>query len=91
MIIFVLLVLLETICFADDPTNNLGLSTLWKEMRSWFNNSYVPHIFALMCFATGIERAVEGSVIQFFMMLALAVAFSQGINIIDAIVPSVGF
>jgi len=96
VVIYVLLALSSTVLFGTVTTTAttattataegvLGLKGVFNILSSWITNGYAPKIFALICFAVGLQKAFTGHILQFFLMLGLAVLISQGDVIISKI------
>jgi len=99
-IILILLCLSIEVAFGKDPSGQgsgggtavegvLGLKGLFNILTSWLTNSYIPKILALIFFAVGVSKAFAGNILQFFMMLGLAVLVSQGGSIVKTLTPDV--
>ncbi|MEA3373732.1 MAG: hypothetical protein U9Q62_08600 [Campylobacterota bacterium] len=52
--------------------DNLGLSSMWTVIQGWVQDGYLSKILGLMFFAVGVQRAFDGQLLQFFLMLGLS-------------------
>ena len=84
-LMFLLLVaLVGTAAMAGTAGDALGLASTWTTIQSWLNDSAFVSIIGLIFFAVGIQRAFMGSVLQFFMMLGMALLVVNADTIMTA-------
>jgi len=77
-------VLGTTSVFAGTAGDALGLDSTWATIQAWLNDSSFVSIVGLLFFAVGIQRAFMGSILQFFLMLGMALLVVNADTIMTA-------